>query len=97
MKKIIIMLSLAVFMASCASNSSSNNRTKNIAVSQNAKVVLADKTSDEKVICKQTKRTGSNRIITVCRSQSEIDAITKQTQSELLRKSNQTNNSSIGN
>jgi hypothetical protein len=86
MKNILILLSLTIFMVSCASNSSSNNRTKNIEVSKNAKLTLADKNSDEKVICKQVKKTGSNRITTVCNSQSEIDGRRDSTQRELQKR-----------
>ena len=85
MKKTTILLSIAVFLASCASNSGSRNTAKNIEVSRNAKIVLADKSSDERVICKQIRKTGSNRISTVCRSSSEIKAERKATQTELRR------------
>lgn len=70
----------------CASNSASKNRLSNIKVSHTAKVVLADKDSNEKVICKQVRKTGSNRITTVCRAQSEIDARRESTQRELQKR-----------
>ena len=59
---------VSLFIISCATNTVSNNRANNIQVTKNAKMVLADKNSDEKVICKQVKRTGSNRITTICQS-----------------------------
>ncbi len=96
MKKIIILVSISLFFVGCASNSSSVNRTKNIVVTTHAKEVLADNTSEEKVICKQVKRTGSNRITTVCRSQSEIREIREATQLQ-LRKSLGANSSRPGN
>jgi len=86
MKKIIIIACASLFFVGCASNSSSVNRTKNLAVSQSAKEVLADNTNEEKVICKQHKRLGSHRITTVCRSQSEIDAKRDVTQRELQKR-----------
>lgn len=86
MKNILILLCLTVFMVSCASNSGTQNRTKNIEVSNNAKLTLADKNSDEKVICRQVKKTGSHRITTVCRSQSEIDGRRDSTQRELQKR-----------
>jgi len=83
MKKIITLLSIAVFLSSCASNSGSRNTAKNIEVSRSAKLTLADKNSDEKVICKQVRKTGSNRISTVCRSQSELKATREATKRDL--------------
>lgn len=86
MKNILILLSLTIFMVSCASNSSSNNKLSNAEVSRSAKLVLADKSSDEKVICRQVKKTGSNRITTVCEAQSVIEARRDSTQRELQKR-----------
>ncbi len=83
MKKIIILLCLTIFMVSCASNSGTKNKLANADVSDHSKVVLADKDSKEKVICKQIKKTGSHRVTTVCRSQSETAAIRKATQRDI--------------
>jgi hypothetical protein len=83
MKNIILILAISTVVASCASNSHSNNRMRNVQVTKNAKQTLANKDSDEKVICKQQRRTGSNRITTVCRSSSEIAAERKATQDQL--------------
>lgn len=85
MKNVFISVLVMLFVASCASNSS-NNRVKNIEVSHNAKVVLADKNSEEKVICKQIKKTGSHRITTVCQAASDIEARRETTQRELQRR-----------
>jgi len=85
MKNILITVLVLVFVASCASNSS-NSKVKNIEVSHNAKVVLADKDSEEKVICKQIKKTGSHRITTVCQAASDIEDRRKTTQRELQRR-----------
>jgi uncharacterized protein YcfL len=87
MKKIIVIAIFALFLSACgSSNQRENARVKNIEVSNDAKVALADKSSDEKVICKQIRKTGSNRITTVCQSESEMKAIREATQRELRRK-----------
>ena len=85
MKNIILIIAISVFVASCASNSHSNNRMRNVQVSKNAKQTLANKNSDEKVICKQQRRIGSNRITTVCLSESEIKTSREKAQRELNR------------
>ena len=87
MKKILTITLSVAFLASCATNSASNNRVKNIQVSKNAKLALADKNSKERVICKQTQRTGSHRITTVCLSESELEASRKDTQREVRKRS----------
>ncbi len=83
MKKIIILAFISLFMVGCASTSGSNNKLAKADVSDGAKNVLADKDSEERVICKQERRTGSNRITTICRSQSELDYQREQTQNAL--------------
>lgn len=85
MKKLIVLLCLTVFMVSCASNSGTKNKMANAEVSDHSKVVLADKDSKEKVICKQIKKTGSHRVTTVCQSQSEMSATRKATQRDIQR------------
>ena len=85
MKNIILIIAISTLVASCASNSHSNNRMRNVQVSKNAKQTLANKDSKEKVICKQQRRIGSNRITTVCLSESETKAIREATQRELNR------------
>jgi len=72
MKKLLTILSLSIIMVSCASNSASNNRTKNIEVSKNTKMTVTNKNSDEKARCRQVRKTGSNRPATVCRSKSKL-------------------------
>lgn len=84
MKKILILLALALFIVSCGSPAN-KNKMASAEVSHNAKVVLADKNSDEKVICKQIKKTGSHRITTVCEAQSDIGERREQTQRELTK------------
>jgi hypothetical protein len=91
MKNIILILLTLTFAVACGSNNkNSNARLRNLDVSDDAKMTLADKGSDEKVICKQTRRTGSHRITTVCRSQSEIKAQREATQFQLRGKNHQT-------
>ncbi len=85
MKKTLILLITTIFVISCASNGGSNNKMRNADVSNKSKVVLADNTSDEKVVCKQIKKTGSHRTTTVCRSASEIEATRKATRNEVER------------
>jgi Na+-transporting NADH:ubiquinone oxidoreductase subunit NqrF len=86
MKILLILLTATLFISSCASNGSSSNRAKNLQVSKNAKDVLADKSSDERVICKQQRKTGSNRIVTICLSESEMKDVREKTQRDLRRR-----------
>ena len=67
---------------------------RNLDVSDDAKMTLADKDSDEKVICKQQRRIGSHRITTVCRSQSEIQAEREATEFHLRNSNHNTGPSS---
>ncbi len=96
MKKIILTAVATLFLVSCATNSSSNNRVKNIEVSKNAKLALADKNSKERVICRQTQRIGSHRITTICLSEGEIEANRKATQAELERRTLKTGQRGFG-
>jgi len=86
MKKLLPIVIAMAFLASCASNPTSNNRIKNLEVSHNAKIALADKNSDEKVLCQQIKKTGSHRVTTICRSTSEIDKTRQNTQREMQKR-----------
>ncbi len=90
MKNKILILTISIYLVGCASTSSQNARTRNLSVTTNAKRTLANKDSDEKVICKQERRMGSNRITTVCRSESEIKALRDETQRDLRRTQHQT-------
>lgn len=94
MKNIILILAISTFLAGCASNSQSNNRMRNVEVSKTAKISLADKNSDDKVICKQIKKIGSNRVTTVCESKAAIEARKNTTQRELQKRSGR---GSVGN
>ncbi len=95
MKNIILILLTLTFAVACGSNNkNSNARMRNLDVSEDAKMTLANKDSDEKVICKQHKRTGSHRITTVCRSQSEIRAEREATQFHLKNVNHKTGSTS---
>ena len=83
MKKIIILAFITLFMVGCASTSGSNTKLAKADVSDGSKLALADKDSEEKVICTQERRIGSNRITTICRSESELKYQREQTQNAL--------------
>ena len=86
MKTLSLTLITLIFTAACGSNNkNANTRIKDIDVSNKAKMTLADKSSVEKVICKQHKRTGTNRISTICRSESEIAELRRLTQNNLRK------------
>ena len=90
MKRILTITLSVAFLASCASSSSHRNPLTNADVSKNSKIVLADKNSTEKVICKQQMRLGTHRKTTVCRTQGEMKAEREATQRALLPQQNQT-------
>jgi hypothetical protein len=86
MKNLFLLLLTLAFAVACGSNNkNTNSRIKDLEVSTDAKIALADKDSDEKVICRQVKKIGSNRITTVCRSESEMEELRERTQAELRR------------
>ena len=83
MKKILVIATLTLTLMSCgSSNKREAARVNNIEVTKKSKIVLNDKSSDEKVICKQQRKIGSNRITTICQSESEIKAIREATQNQ---------------